>query len=57
MNFYIFSRDEIGAVKIIKNVEKYREAARLEINALEKLNSKDPESKKYIIVKLLMKHY
>ncbi|CAI6368743.1 unnamed protein product [Macrosiphum euphorbiae] len=39
------NRDEIAAVKIIKNVEKYREAARLEINALEKLNAKDPESK------------
>ncbi|KAE9534954.1 hypothetical protein AGLY_008246 [Aphis glycines] len=39
------NRDEIAAVKIIKNVEKYREAARLEINALEKLNTKDPESK------------
>jgi len=45
-----FSRDEIAAVKIIKNVEKYREAARLEINALEKLNTKDPESKKYVVV-------
>lgn len=44
-----YSRDEIAAVKIIKNVEKYREAARLEINALEKLNTKDPESKKYVI--------
>ncbi|XP_050428328.1 dual specificity protein kinase CLK2 isoform X2 [Adelges cooleyi] len=39
------NRDQIAAVKIIKNVEKYREAARLEINALEKLNAKDPESK------------
>jgi CDC-like kinase len=28
------------ALKIIKNVEKYREAARLEINALEKLADK-----------------
>jgi len=45
-----FSRDEIAAVKIIKNVEKYREAARLEINALEKLNTKDPESKKYVVI-------
>ncbi|XP_050534347.1 dual specificity protein kinase CLK2-like [Daktulosphaira vitifoliae] len=39
------NRDQIAAVKIIKNVEKYREAARLEINALDKLNAKDPESK------------
>jgi dual specificity protein kinase CLK2/3 len=29
------------ALKIIKNVEKYREAARLEINALEKLADKN----------------
>lgn len=50
-----FSRDEIAAVKIIKNVEKYREAARLEINALEKLNTKDPESKKYVVIYL--NHY
>lgn len=31
------------ALKIIKNVEKYREAAKLEINVLEKLADKDPE--------------
>jgi len=30
------------ALKIIKNVEKYREAAKLEINALEKIAQKDP---------------
>lgn len=34
------------ALKIIKNVEKYKEAARLEINVLEKINQKDPENKK-----------
>lgn len=33
------------ALKIIKNVEKYRDAAKLEINVLEKLNEKDPEGK------------
>jgi len=27
-------------------VEKYKEAARLEINVLEKINEKDPENKK-----------
>ncbi|XP_074422991.1 dual specificity protein kinase CLK2 isoform X4 [Larus michahellis] len=32
------------ALKIIKNVEKYKEAARLEINVLEKINEKDPEN-------------
>ena len=31
------------AVKIIKSVEKYREAAKLEINVLEKINAKDPK--------------
>ncbi|XP_031639688.1 probable serine/threonine-protein kinase clkA isoform X3 [Contarinia nasturtii] len=30
------------ALKIIKNVEKYREAAKLEINALEKIAQRDP---------------
>ncbi|OXB51954.1 UNVERIFIED_CONTAM: hypothetical protein H355_001094, partial [Colinus virginianus] len=44
-------RGELGgssrvALKIIKNVEKYKEAARLEINVLEKINEKDPENKK-----------
>jgi len=33
------------ALKIIKNVEKYREAARLEINVLQKINEKDPDGK------------
>lgn len=32
--------DQTMALKIIKNVEKYREAAKLEINALEKLQDK-----------------
>lgn len=36
------------ALKIIKNVEKYREAARLEINVLEKISMKDPEGKKLV---------
>jgi len=27
-------------------VEKYKEAARLEINVLEKINEKDPDNKK-----------
>lgn len=31
------------ALKIIKNVEKYREAAHLEINVLERINSRDPQ--------------
>ncbi|KAK7864966.1 hypothetical protein R5R35_004947 [Gryllus longicercus] len=44
--------DEIMALKIIKNVEKYREAAKLEINALEKIAEKDPEGK-HLCVKML----
>ncbi|XP_028154272.1 dual specificity protein kinase CLK2-like isoform X2 [Diabrotica virgifera virgifera] len=36
-------KDCLRALKIIKNVEKYREAAKLEINVLEKLAEKDPE--------------
>ncbi len=38
-------RDDCFALKIIKNVEKYREAAKLEINVLEKLDRKDPDGK------------
>jgi len=34
--------DKILALKIIKNVDKYREAAKLEVNVLEKIQEKDP---------------
>ncbi|XP_043475600.1 dual specificity protein kinase CLK3 isoform X1 [Leptopilina heterotoma] len=44
--------DHVMALKIIKNVEKYREAAKLEINALEKISSKDPEGQ-HLCVKML----
>ena len=37
-------RDRILALKIIKNVDKYREAAKLEVNVLEKIQEKDPNS-------------
>ncbi|XP_052249517.1 dual specificity protein kinase CLK2-like isoform X2 [Dreissena polymorpha] len=37
------------ALKIIKNVEKYREAAKLEIIVLEKLREKDPTGKKLCV--------
>ena len=37
--------DDYVAMKIIKNIHKYREAAKLEINVLQKLNSKDPSGK------------
>jgi CDC-like kinase len=36
------------ALKIIKNVLKYRDAARLEINALEKIAAKDPEGQQLV---------
>lgn len=35
------------ALKIIKNVTKYREAAKLEINVLNKLMEQDPDGKLY----------
>lgn len=47
--FFLFFSHRGGArvaLKIIKNVEKYKEAARLEINVLEKINEKDPENMK-----------
>ncbi|KAG5893634.1 hypothetical protein JTB14_015073 [Gonioctena quinquepunctata] len=44
--------DHHMALKIIKNVEKYREAARLEINVLEKLSDMDPDGE-YLCVKML----
>lgn len=44
--------DHSMALKIIKNVEKYREAAKLEINVLEKLADKDPDGA-HLCVKML----
>lgn len=41
---FFYSRNHSMALKIIKNVEKYREAAKLEINVLEKIADKDPDS-------------
>ena len=43
---FVTREGKFVALKIIKNVEKYREAAKLEINVLEKMNEKDPEGKK-----------
>ncbi|XP_078525860.1 dual specificity protein kinase CLK2 isoform X3 [Lissotriton helveticus] len=40
------------ALKVIKNVEKYKEAARLEINVLDKINERDPENK-HLCVQML----
>jgi len=39
------------AIKIIKNIEKYREAAKLEIKVLEKINKRDPDGE-YLCVKM-----
>jgi CDC-like kinase len=39
-------------LKIIKNVDKYREAAKLEINVLKKIKEKDPNGK-YMCVLIL----
>jgi len=43
-NLICVSSDRILALKIIKNVDKYREAAKLEVNVLEKIQEKDPNS-------------
>ncbi|CAO1421714.1 unnamed protein product [Diamesa serratosioi] len=43
--------DHTMALKVIKNVEKYREAAKLEINALEKISDKD--ATEHLCVKML----
>ncbi|KAI8130660.1 Serine/threonine-protein kinase Doa [Lucilia cuprina] len=48
----LFHRDFCMALKIIKNVEKYREAAKLEINALEKIAQKDPNCE-HLCVKMI----
>ncbi|XP_041649662.1 dual specificity protein kinase CLK2-like [Cheilinus undulatus] len=37
------------ALKIIKNLEKYKEAAKLEINVLEKITEKDPDNKHHCV--------
>ena len=39
-------QDEVVAMKIIKNIQKYRDAAKLEIKVLQKLKKKDPTNKK-----------
>lgn len=43
--------DNVIALKIIKNVKKYREAAKLEINVLQKIAEKDPDGK-HLTVKM-----
>ena len=41
----ILSETNKIALKIIKNVDKYREAAKLEINVLKTIKEKDPNGK------------
>ncbi|XP_065652126.1 dual specificity protein kinase CLK2 isoform X2 [Hydra vulgaris] len=49
---YDRKHDKVIALKVIKNIEKYREAAKLELKVLEKLSKKDPEGK-HLCIKLL----
>ena len=44
-------KSKILAIKIIKNVKKYRDAAKLEINVLTKLSKYDPKGK-YMCVEM-----
>ena len=43
--FFLSDERNRSALKIIKNVDKYREAAKLEINVLKKIKEKDPKAK------------
>uniref|UniRef100_A0A2M3ZGQ4 Putative lammer dual specificity kinase n=1 Tax=Anopheles braziliensis TaxID=58242 RepID=A0A2M3ZGQ4_9DIPT len=45
-------RDHTIALKIIRNVEKYRKAAKLEINVLEEIIAKDPAGR-YLCIRML----
>jgi dual specificity protein kinase CLK2/3 len=42
---FYYSEKNHMALKIIKNVDKYREAAKLEINVLKKIKERDPYGK------------
>ncbi|CAK9301097.1 unnamed protein product [Gordionus sp. m RMFG-2023] len=46
------NNENMAALKIIKNVEKYREAAKLEINVLKYIAKRDPQGK-FLCVKML----
>lgn len=46
--FFFYRGGSQIALKIIKNLEKYREAAKLEINVLEKIIERDPHNKKWV---------
>jgi hypothetical protein len=47
INTFTF-RDIILALKVIKNVDKYREADKIEGNFLEKIKEKDPTGVQYV---------
>jgi len=47
------SNREPAAVKVIKNIDKYREAAKLEINVLLKIKEKDPKGDKYVAYRIV----
>lgn len=53
ITLYVYRGGAHVALKIIKNVEKYKEAARLEINVLEKINEKDPDNKLWVLTEYL----
>lgn len=40
------------ALKIIRNLEKYREAAKLEISVLREISEKDPRNKQWVVSEL-----
>lgn len=40
------------ALKIIRNLDKYREAAKLEINVLQEISEKDSHNKKWAVSEL-----
>jgi len=44
----LFRSEERIALKIIRNVDKYRDSAKLEINVLETINERDPNDEKFV---------
>ena len=45
---WLFRNGERVALKIIRNVDKYRESAKLEINVLQAINERDPNDEKSV---------
>lgn len=41
-------KKEYVAIKIIKNVQRYRDAAEIEIDVLQSLQEKDPKNEQYV---------